>query len=187
MLFDSKIWKVSAKWATRRHECNLAGITNRCGGMCCSSPAFWPPRAFSDRDATGYGDIVRNGVGLKKTGFACGHLTAAGCAFTANERPVTCLLYPFVLNKSGTLVCHNRITTEKGICKGNHNNGPMIIDVVRGNLVALFGEQQVDRVRAAVVGGRDGYLVVSEDILRQYEKEREWEEENVKPVSRLEY
>jgi len=54
-------------------------------------------------------------------------------------------------------------------------------------LVALFGEQQVDRVRAAVVGGRDGYLVVSEDILRQYEKEREWEEENVKPVSRLEY
>lgn len=180
-------WRISAKWATRRHECNPAGIQSRCKGMCCSSPAFWPPKAYTIADHPKFESKVLNGIGIKVLGRSCGHLKESGCDFTVDERPVTCLLYPFVLNSNGTLVCHNRITTAKGICKGNHNNGPMIVDVIRSNLIALFGESQVDRVRADVVVGRDSYFDVPEDVARQYQQEHEWAEENVKPVSRKEY
>lgn len=155
--------------------------------MCCSSPAFWPPKAFSNPDAKDYGDIVINGMGKLKVGFSCGYLTQFGCKFSPEEKPVTCLLYPFVLNKHGTLVCHNRITTGHGICKGNHNNGPIIIDVVRDNLIALFGEAQVDRVREDVVAGRDGFFIVPDHVIRQYNQENDWARDNVKPVARTEY
>jgi len=181
------IWKVSAAWASRSHDCTLAGIVKKCGGMCCSSPAFWPPKAFNDPNVADYGDVVVNGMGKRKVGFSCGHLTEFGCKFSPADKPVTCLLYPFVLNKHNTLVCHNRITTGHGICKGNHNNGPMIIDVVRDNLIALFGEKQVDHVRADVAAGKDSYFLVSEDLLRQYNQENEWANENVKPIARSDY
>jgi len=184
---EIRVWKVSAAWARRRHECNLEGITKRCGGMCCSSPSFWPPRAFQEPEVVNYGRVVGNGVGLKRLGQSCGFLSDRGCTLDSSRRPVTCLLYPFTLNSRDTLVGHNRITTRRGICKGNHNNGPMIIDVIRDNLIALFGAEQVDRVRADIVEGRDSYFEVPESVHRQLMQEKEWDEENVRPVPRDEY
>jgi len=185
---DNTRWGVSAKWATRQHECNLAGIRTRCGGMCCSSPAFWPPRAFRDVTTERFGELIHNGAGLARIGTACGYLTDSGCKFDPKNRPVTCLLYPLMLNKYSTLVGHVRITTSRGLCRGNHNHGPMIIDVLRENLSALFGYDQVMRVRADIVEKHiDSYFIVPDAVVRQYALEQLWERENVKPLPRTEY
>lgn len=187
-LFKEIIWRVSAKWITKHHDCTLHGISTRCGGVCCCSPAFWPPKAYikpgyvSKRE-----NLVDNGAGKMMPGFACGHLTKNGCEFTLQDRPITCLLYPMVLNDNGTLVAHNRITTAKGVCRGNFGNGAMIIDTIRDNLCTLFGEPQVMRVRAEVVAGKDSYFIVPESIQRQYKHERHLESKNAPVPARTQY
>ena len=160
-------WKISAKWASRRHECNLAGIRARCGGTCCKSPSFWPPMASPHPEVLG-----------------CVHLGPAGCTLAPKDKPIVCHLYPLTLNKNDKLVVHNRATTEKGRCKGNHNNGPMIIDVLKDSLIELFGEAQYNRVRADIVSGKDSYFVLSKELLEQWEREKAWAEANVVPRPR---
>src|SRR5262245_41267111 len=160
MLGTGTRWRVSAAWFKRPHDCTLRGIRNRCGAACCHGYVYWPPRTG------GYGD--------------CPHLGLEGCTLDpVVDRPVTCLLYPVVLNKAGTLVLHNRATTAQGICKGNHGRGEPLIDSLADNLAALFGAEQVARVRAAVMEGRDSYFDVPEQVERAYEAEQLMDHYNV--------
>jgi hypothetical protein len=145
--------------------------------------------AFQENNAANgaIDEWISNGSGIKNSLYACGYLGTAGCTLDFANRPVTCLLYPFKLNKNNKLVCHNWITKEKGVCKGNHNHGPMIIDVIKGNLQALFGLDQYTRVRADVISGKDSYFVVSDSILEAYKQELFWEERNEQPIPRRLY
>lgn len=163
-------WKVSAAWITKQHDCTLAGIHARCGGGCCHSASFWPPMSAGAPGPDGR--------------TACPKLGPAGCTFTAADKPVTCLLYPLVLNKSGTLVLHHRTTTAGSVCRGNFGNGPPLIDALAGHLVALFGQQQYDRVRADVLAGRDSYFDPGPDVLAAWAREKELEAARLPPEPR---
>jgi hypothetical protein len=173
-------WKVSAAWAAMPHECNLAGILQRCGGACCWSKTYWPPQAFTGTNEHGLGpDPVR--------GQPCGHLGPQGCTLSDADKPVICLLYPLRPNPQGTLIKHQRSTYPLGVCKGNHGHGPPLIDAVRSGLVALFGEAQVDRVRAAVMAGHDSYFAIPPQVWAAWEDEGVRAEDGRPPRLRSEY
>jgi hypothetical protein len=44
----------------------------------------------------------------------------------------------------------------------------MLIDALRDNFIALFGEEQYTKLRADVVAGRDGVVEVPDDIYHAY-------------------
>ena len=146
-------WRVSAAWVTRQHDCTLHGIETRCGGACCYSTKYWPPAAFG----------AING--------RCGHLGDAGCVLGPADKPVKCHLYPLLL-RNGLLQQHFRVTcSSKGLCKGNHGQGPMLIDALRDGIIHLFGQDQYDKLRADVLAGRDGMLMVPDHVAKAYEAE----------------
>lgn len=161
-------WRVSAAWSRRAHECTLAGIKARCGGGCCYGPSYWPARSYPAGAAGG----------------PCGHLGPNGCDLSGDDRPVTCLLYPLRLNKAGMLVLHHRTTTATSVCKGNHGQGPALIEAMAYSLTSLFGAVQYERVRAAVMAGADSYFDVPPEVLRSYELELAQEAANEQPIPR---
>jgi hypothetical protein len=164
-LFDAPTatrWRVSAAWATKLHDCTLAGIHARCGGHCCYGP-YWPASSYTT-DPAG----------------PCGNLGPSGCTLTADVKPVTCHLYPLRL-VNGTLGLHFH-ATRPACCRGNYGRGPMLIDALRQSLVALFGEAAVDRVRADVVAGRDGWFDVPPDVAARMAREQDLATRNERPV-----
>jgi hypothetical protein len=162
-------WRVSAAWATKPYECTLRGIMTRCGGHCCHSKVFWPPTSGNQGGPGG-----------------CHWLGAEGCLLGPDKRPVTCLIYPLKLNKAGTLVIHHKAVVNKTLCSGNYGapDAPMLIDAIAEHMVALFGQQQYDRVRADVVAGRDSYFDVPPHVLAAYEQEERWAAANEIPRPR---
>lgn len=158
-------WAVSAKWLSKPHECNLAGILARCGGGCCRSPSFWPPVSGARRDGAH---------------VLCDWLGPQGCRLPAEDKPVTCLLYPAILNDHDKLILHHRTTFANSVCKGNHGNGPPLIDALGDNLVELFGPAQYARVRADVLAGRDSFFDVPPAVVAA--KAREAAEEAARQV-----
>ena len=141
-------WRISAAWATKNHDCTPHGIQARCHGRCCFSKTFWPAAAF------------------KNPSGVCGYLGPEGCTHSADDKPVACHLYPLML-KHGMLQQYFRNTCgPHGLCRGNHGQGPMLIDAIRDSLVHLFGQEQYDRVRADVLAGRDGWFDVPPDVAR---------------------
>lgn len=162
-------WKVSAAWGRRAHECSLAGILRRCHGGCCRTASFWPPSAFQRPDA----DPV-----------PCGRLGAGGCTFAADDKPVTCHLYPLMLNENGTLILHHRTTFQNGVCKGNHGEGPPIIVALADNLVHLFGRDQYERVRTDVLAGRDSFFDPPPAVVAALVREHAWAATNAPPEPR---
>lgn len=162
-------WKVSAAWAAKQHDCTAHGVMMRCGGACCRSPSFWPPKAYAGPDNPGH---------------KCGHLGDTGCTLAPEDKPVTCHLYPMMLNDNGTLILHQRATFPKGVCHGNFGNGPPLIESIRPNLIKLFGEEQVDRVTADVMAGRDSYFEPGPEVLAAYKQEKAWEATNLPPLPR---
>src|SRR5262245_12825514 len=162
-------WKVSAAWARRAHECNLAGILRRCHGGCCRTASFWPPRAFAHDDGTP---------------TTCGRLGPGGCTYAPADKPVVCHLYPLTLNDSGTLVLHHRATTHSGVCKGNHGEGPPLIVALADNLIHLFGAEQYERVRAAVLTGQDSYFDPPPAVVAALNREHDWAATKTPPEPR---
>lgn len=163
------VWKLSAAWASKRHNCTVAGIISKCHAACCHGPSFWPGR-----------------VGNTPGNNRCQRLGPKGCTFSLEDKPISCLLYPLRLNKSGTLILHQRAVYANGICKGNFGDGdgPLLIDAIRDCLVVLFGKKQYEHARAEVLAGRDAQLVPSAKLLRQYYREEGWEEANLPPQPR---
>jgi hypothetical protein len=169
MIDDPTLFPSPTRWRVSRelsapHECTLEGILARCGGSCCKSAVFWPSRTFETN--------------------ICGNLGPEGCRLAPTDKPITCLLYPIRLVRGEMLLLHHRARFGKGICKGNHGQGPPLIDALRGNLVTLFGEEQVDRVRADVMAGRQSWVEPSDDLVRQLAAEEQAEEANEHPTLR---
>lgn len=101
----------------------------------------------------------------------CHYLGDRGCTLSLDDRPVTCILYPLVFNKAGTLVNQMMTVFGNGVCKGNHGQGPPLIDALKPGLIALFGEDQYDRAREAVMAGGDAVFVVPPDVEAAYAAE----------------
>jgi len=161
------VWRVSPELA-KPHECTLVGIMSRCGGGCCKSPTYWPPTAYGREDHT------------------CGNLGPTGCVLLPDDKPISCLLYPLRLMRGDIIALHHRTRFSKGICRGNHGTGPPLVDALRDNLITLFGEEQVDRVRAAVMGGHGSFVYPSPDLVAQLRAETAREELNLTPINRSE-
>lgn len=162
-------WKVSAKWLGHLHDCTAQGIEARCHGGCCKSAAYWPPNAYAGPDNP---DTV------------CGNLGPQGCRLSDADKPISCLLYPLVLNSAGTLILHHRTQFKTSCCKGNHGQGPPLIEALRGQLCALFGEAQYEEVKAAVELGADAYFEVPPAILAAHQRELIQEAKKERPVPR---
>lgn len=162
------VWRLSGAWARKRHDCTLAGIIGVCGAACCyAGPGGtrWPARAY--------------GPGNQR----CGWLGDQGCTL-GDARPVTCLLYPFKVNAAGTIVLHHRTVGETSCCAGNHGQGPMLIDAMRGSFTVLFGALAYDRARAAILAGRDAVIPVPDAVWDAYAREAGQEAANSPPVAR---
>lgn len=160
-IFGENTIKVSAKWATKEIACTMPFIATNCGGACCKGTSYWPSKANGD---------------------VCAHLGDKGCKLAIPEKPVTCLLYPFVI-KNETLVLHGRALLA--CCKSNYKiGGKSIWEQNEGNLTTLFGAEQFSRVLKEIKAGRDTYLEITDEFLEQLEFEDSLEEQNIVPVAR---
>ncbi len=163
------MWKVSAAWSSKAHDCTLTGILARCGGACCYSV---PPRKYWPSSAANRPD------------HACHYMGAQGCTLTPADKPITCLLYPLRLNKNGSLVLHHRTMYATSCCAGNHGQGPPLIEAMEDSLVGLFGRPQYERVKAQILAGEDSFFTVTPAILAALADEEVWERDNVIPLLR---
>lgn len=163
------IWKVSAAWLGKSHDCTLPGILARCHGGCCTSPPgrnYWPAMASGRAD------------------HACHYLGAQGCTLPLIDKPITCLLYPVRVNTKRTMILHYRTTVSTSVCAGNHGQGPPLIVAMEDSLVAVFGRDQYDRVQRDVLAGADSYFVVTTAVRQAIADEETWEQKNVVPLPR---
>lgn len=161
------VWRFSAKWLARRHDCTLQGILARCGGGCCTagkSGSYWPGRSGPEG--------------------RCVHLGPGGCRLILAARPVTCLLYPLVVNSSDTIVLHHRTVALSSICCGAHGKGPKVVEALRGGLETLIGPRGYQELRASVAAGRDYAVFVDPKIVRALEQEGVWADLNRAPEPR---
>lgn len=161
-LWGGVVWRVSAAWVTRQHDCTPQGIEERCGGACCRMKGYWPSSAY---------------------GGVCEHLGDQGCTLSAADKPVGCHLYPLLLRRD-LLSGHHIATMPNGACAGNHGRGPMMLDALRSGLVHLFGQEQFDRVRADVLAGRDSYFDVPPAVALAMEDEAALEADNLPVLPR---
>lgn len=162
------MWKVSAAWTGKQHDCTLEGILARCKGSCCHSETYWPPAASK---------------GIRED-HGCTYLGDAGCRLPAEDKPVTCLLYPLRLNSSGSIVLHHRTMWETSCCAGNHGKGPPLIVAMEDSLVGLFGRAQYERVKADILAGKDSFFTVPPPVLQAIKDEEEWEKNLTIPLPR---
>ena len=159
---------ISAAWAMKKHNCTLAHIMapGGCGGKCCTGQTRWPSKAFGEQD------------------FVCGNLGPEGCTLSPDDKPIGCHLYPFIFNKNGKLVYHDKAAMKASVCAGAAGNGPPMIDAQRSGLIALFGEEQFNRVRADVMAGRDSVFHMDPQTAAEWRREQEWEAAGAKPAPR---
>jgi hypothetical protein len=148
------VWRISAKWAAKALDCTLQGIVHRCHGGCCYSRkgAYWPARAHNPIDGP------------------CFWLGDRGCKLQRTDRPLTCLMYPLVLNASNMWVMHYR--GRRGCCAANVDKGPMLIDAMADNLIVIFGEQLASEIRKDVRRGRNPEFVVADSVAVQWVHEQ---------------
>lgn len=158
-------WKISAAWGAKELDCTLAGIQERCGAGCCTAGpgnTYWP------------GTTGANGN--------CHNLGPQGCVL-GDTRPVTCLLYPLRLSKTGTIGLHVRGLT--GCCRKTYRvGGRSIIENLRPSLVILFGEEVSDRIIENVLAGNDAFVTPPDWVLEALDLEATWEALNEIPLAR---
>lgn len=102
---------------------------------------------------------------------------------TPADRPVTCLLYPLVLNRNGTLVLHHRAQFPS-LCRGNHGTGPPVYVALRDHLTALFGAETYAYLAAEIAAGRDPVVDVPDAVVDAYNRERVEEAADAVPAPR---
>ena len=98
------------------------------------------------------------------------------------ERPITCLMYPLIQNRSGLWVLHYRSLT--GVCRLNVGKGPWMIDVMVPSLRILFGAPAAALIVGQIKSGRDGTAFPSLALLEQYEHEKGLEKAQQVPTPR---
>lgn len=162
-------WRVSAAWANKIILCNARGIAEGCGAICCQHMRLYPSSA-------------NDGV--------CFHLGEEGCKLTLRDRPIKCLLYPFIIKEAqkeaSTPLLVVWIYAVSWTCKLNRNKGALtILEHLRPQLTALFGEDQYERVFTDVIILRkDSYFEPSERLLEELERELAWERDGKTPEKR---
>lgn len=156
-------WSISAAWGQKHLDCGTQEGIKRCKGACCSYDKFWPPRVGEEN---------------------CKFITPKGCSLDMNNRPVTCLLYPFRLNKSNKLVLHIRITLKFWMCNVNYGKGPMVVVGMQNCFNALFGEKTTDCITTFVKDGRGLTFRVPENVVLAYYDEKDKEKACQQPSSR---
>jgi hypothetical protein len=161
-------WRLSARWGRHRILCTRAGIENGCQGACCRRQSFWPAKAGRNEEG-------------------CDFLGKAGCSLIPHARPVTCLLYPFVLNDHAMLVLHGRVPIMKhnvSPCQGCYGEGPMIVEANQHAFATLFGAAVAQSIIDQVKAGIDPEFDVPESVHRAYAIELELEGQNLVPIPR---
>lgn len=148
------IWVLSAKWARVQLDCTVPGIINKCHAGCCRAP-YWPATATEGDD--------------------CYYLGPRGCKLKRADRPVHCLLYPFVVHKN-KLVFHQKALVAP--CAKCREAGPPILEALKGSFTVLFGEGMYRSMMRDMWKGRDTFFVPSEAMVEQYLHEKEWKEKN---------
>jgi len=160
-------WRFSWKWGSKVINCAPEGIP-RCKGICCHGPHFWPARA-NKNDPT-----------------KCLYLSETGCIFDIKDRPITCLLFPFVLNSNNTLCLYGRATCWT--CKGNYKIGNATITTTLYNhLYYLFGGMIYGRMVEAICTQRDIYFTPPQWVLESLKREKYLQEKNLIPSRRSMY
>ena len=158
--------KVSAGWSGKIIDCTLEGILNGCHGKCCKGTSFYPSKSN-----------IQNGlfVGI------CYWLGDKGCKLKDKDKPIKCLLYPFVINDNNSLVLHGRAITS--ICRECYGKGNKpIIETQRHNLSLVFGEELVTRMIDTVLNkGRDFRFRTETSFDEMLNKEKELEDNNIIP------
>lgn len=162
---ESRKIEVSAAWLSKKFDCSLGHITSKggCAGMCCVTDHYWPPRSGNA------------GAG------PCAWLGAKGCTMAWDDKPITCNLYPLVINSHNKLVLHHRAQFKTSVCKGACGKDALLIDSCEAGLVSIFGKEQFDRVRADVVAGKDSYFIASPEVVTAIERGAVWEKFNIIP------
>jgi len=151
---EQHFWKLSRNFALKIINCTEKGIIENCHGKCCLGNSFWP--------------------GMASTNQRCIHLGDKGCVLPKEKRPVTCLLFPFVLNKYNTLVLFGRTFLKGSRCSANCNNGTKsIIENQREYFEILFGKEEVDKLFRNLSMGKDPIIVVPKEIVNRLEQEKE--------------
>lgn len=164
--------KVSSAWANKIIDCTLDGILNECHGKCCKGTTFYPSKShIVDGLVMGY----------------CYWLGDKGCKLADIDKPVKCLLYPFIINENNTIVLHGRAITS--ICRGCYNRGTKtILEVQRHNLELIFSKMTVGAMIESILLRHKDYVFstyVDFDWALQFEQERE--AKNLPPVPRSSY
>ncbi len=157
-LIKDTYWKFSAKNLLKNHRCDY----NICKGKCCKGPTFWPGRASDDGE--------------------CINLYPSGCQIPIQNRPITCLLYPLVLNKNNTIIRHFRC---RAICKTNCELGKPIIEELFWCFSSLFGNDQASYLKQEILKGKDTILLVPKDIVLSLLEEKECARKNWFPPYRI--
>lgn len=173
---DNRVkWKISGPWARKRINCTMHGILNECGG-CCAKRKGW--NAETKYPIRAFGDNVTQ----------CGFLeNGKGCTFTLKERPMNCMLYPFVLNSSNTFVISARSLTSS--CKNAYNTQEKsIFEIFADTWIELFGFEQYERVYKDIITDRKDYsfFYPSALVVRIMEEELRREHNNELPTNRNE-
>jgi hypothetical protein len=147
------IWRISWRWASKALNCTAAGIGSGCHAGCCFSRhgTYWPANAHSPIDGP------------------CFWLGDTGCRLAPEDRPISCLMYPLVLNDAKTWVMHFR--GRRGCCHTNVGHGPRLIDALSVPLTALFGADQSQAIRNAVRAERDAEIAIGERLSHQWRLE----------------
>lgn len=172
---DRYKWKLSGAWATKKINCCLSGIKTECGGCCHGKPGWtaltvWPMRAWGDKGHCNY------------------FVEDKGCQFNTEERPVLCLLYPFMIDGKQNMQIYFRVLG--GSCKKAYNTqDKTILEHFKDTFTHLFGVEQYERVcKDILVDGKPfSYFYPSEKLLTQIRKEEGQYENNIIPTKREDY
>jgi hypothetical protein len=147
-----RVWVLSAKWAQHSIDCTVSGIVTKCHGPCCRRP-YWPASGTDGDD--------------------CKYLGGRGCTLPWEDRPVTCLLYPFTV-RNNKVVLHGRALIAP--CKPCKGTGPPIIESLRKSFTILFGEVIYANMVRYTKEGRDTHFKVPDWVWERHEKEQAWKE-----------
>jgi hypothetical protein len=131
--------------AAIQFDCTPDGIKKCRGKYCTNLRSYWPVRAY-------YPSL-------------CPYLdTETGCKLTVKDRPIDCLLYPFFINKHGTMVVHNRCYGRNWICHENLRVGKPLVESLASCLIGLFGETTYTNMRGLVMEGKSYIFKTSEEF-----------------------
>jgi len=150
--FEYGHWKLSRNWAMHILDCCTDKGIQRCKGACCFGNGFWP------------GSASKSNI--------CEFLGGKGCILPVNDRPVTCRLFPFVLNTNNTLVVNMRALMN-GRCSPNHNKGNhTILECQEISFISLFGEYEWKKMLENIKKG-DTFIKVPMNIILELKREKE--------------